>query len=215
MLAEFAKIRVGPNQRFDSSRFSDEQRKIILSAKDQALKEIRSGSPSSAQVREGWMYPPSNLGNYGKDYMFRSVVALIGLAALAPAEAVYLTARTDKEGRPLRGENHYRLHFEKGELPPVDAFWSISMYEVMQDQRAFLVDNPIHRYAIGDRTKGQKFNSDGSLDIYIQNQSPGKELQSNWLPAPPGLFRVTFRAYQPREAILSGKYSLPGIRRVD
>ena len=84
----------------------------------------------------------------------------------------------------------------------------------MPDQRAFFVDNPIHRYAIGDRTKDMKFNSDGSLDIYLQHESPGKELESNWLPAPPGLFRVTFRAFQPRQAILSGAYTLPGIERV-
>jgi hypothetical protein len=156
-----------------------------------------------------------NTGNYGKNYELRALIALVGLAALEKVEASYVTADMDKDGKPLTGENRYRLRFEKGAFPPVDAFWSLSMYEVTPDQRAFFVDNPIKRYAIGDRTKGLKYNADGSLEIYMQNRSPGKDLDTNWLPTPPGVFRVTFRAYQPREQILKGDYALPGIQRVE
>lgn len=215
LMAEFARIGVGPNQTFGHSSFSEEQRKVILRAMEAAAKEIRGGLQTAVKLREGWGYSPSHLGNYGKDYSFRATIALIGLGALEPVEAVYLTARTDKDGKPLTAGNRYRLRFEKGALPPVEAFWSLSMYEVMTDQRAFFVANPIHRYAIGDRTKGLKYNSDGSLEIYMQHQSPGKGLESNWLPVPPEAFRVTFRAYQPRESILKGEYVLPGIQRVD
>ena len=215
LMAEFARIGVGPNQPFDPSRFSEEQKKIVLEALEAAHKGIRGGLPAVGTVRNGWSYPPSHLGNFGRDYALRAVIALIGLAALEPAEACYMTSMTDREGKPLTGENRYRLRFEKGALPPVDAFWSLSMYEVMPDQRSFFVDNPIRRYAIGDRTRGLKPNADGSVDIYIHHQSPGKDLESNWLPAPPGVFRLSFRAYQPREPILKGDYTLPWIQRLE
>jgi len=216
LMAEFAKIGVGPNQNFDPNRFTEEQRKVVLAAMQEAAKGIPAGMADMAKfVKEGWLYSASNLGNYGKDYSGRALVALIGLNALEPVEAAYFTGPTDKTGKPFNGKNRYRLHFDQGALPPVDGFWSLSMYEIMPDQRAFFVDNPIHRYAIGDRTKGLKLNNDGSLDIYIQNQSPGKDLESNWLPAPPGPFRLAFRTYQPRETILKGEYKLPGVQLMD
>jgi hypothetical protein len=215
LMDEFARIRVGPDKAFDPGRFSEEQRRIILAALEAASKEIRGGISRSGKARQGWSYPPSNLGNYGRDYALRAVIALIGLAALEPAEAAYITSLTDKDGKSLIGENRYRLRFEKDALPPVDAFWSLSMYEVMPDQRSFFVDNPIHRYAIGDRTKGLKLSADDSLEIYIQHQSPSADLESNWLPAPSGGFRLIFRAYQPREPVLKGEYALPWIQRVE
>jgi hypothetical protein len=214
-MAELAKIGIGPDQTFDQSRFNEEQRKIILKAIEDTAQEMRRGLSQTGQLREGWNYPPLHLGNYGKDYPLRAVTALMGLAALEPAEAFYFGAQRDKQGNPLMGENRYRLHFNKGQLPPVEAFWSISMYEVTPDQRAFFVDNSIHRYAIGDRTKGLKFNNDGSLDIIMQRYSPGRELESNWLPTPAGVFRVSFRAYQPGQAILNGSYVMPGIQRIE
>lgn len=216
LMAEFAEIGVGPNQKFDPNRFSEEQRKVVLAALQAAAKEIPAGMADMAKLlKQGWSYSPPNLGNFGKDYSYRALVALVGFAALEPVEASYFTGLTDKNGRPLMGKNRYLLRFEKGTLPPVDAFWSLSMYEVTPEQRAFFVDNPIHRYSIGDRTKGLKFNKDGSLDIYIQNHSPGKDLESNWLPTPPGPFRLAFRTYQPREPILKGEYKLPGVQQVE
>jgi hypothetical protein len=215
LMTEFGRIGVGPNQVFDPGRFSGDQRRIALEALEAASREIRGGLSQAGKAKQGWSYPPSHLGNYGQDYAFRAVIALIGLAALEPAEAVYMTSLTDKNGRTLTGENRYRLRFEKGAMPPVDAFWSLSMYELMPDQRSFFVDNPIHRYAIGDRTKGLKAGADGSIVIYIQHHSPGKDLESNWLPAPPGVFRLSFRAYQPKEPLLKGEYALPWVERVD
>jgi hypothetical protein len=213
LMAEFARIGVGPNQAFDASRFSEERRRTMLAALEAASREIQGGMSRTGKARQGWSYPPSHLGNYGRDYALRAVIALIGLAALEPAEAAYMTSLTDKDGKPLIGENRYSLRFEKGGLPPVDAFWSISMYEVMPDQRSFFVRNPLRRYAIGNRTKELKQGADGSMEIFIQHQSPGIDLESNWLPAPPGEFRMCFRAYQPKEAILKGEYTLPWIQR--
>ena len=137
LMAELAKIGLGPDQTFDPARFKEEQRKIILKAMEDTEQAMRRGLSLPGQLREGWNYPSLHLGNYGKDYPLRAVVALAGLAALEPAEAYYFGARNDKQGNPLRGENRYRLHFNKGQLPPVEAFWSISIYEVTPDQRAF------------------------------------------------------------------------------
>jgi hypothetical protein len=215
LMAELAKIGIGPNQIFDQARFNEEQRKIILKAMEDTAQEMRRGFSRPAQLREGWNYPPMHLGNYGKDYPFRAVTALVGLAALEPAEAYYFGALMDKKGNLLSGENRYRLHFNKGQMPSVGAFWSISMYELTPEKRSFFVENPIHRYAIGDRTKGLKYNQDGSLDILIQRHSPGRAMESNWLPAPAGLFRVSFRAYQPDQAILNGTYVIPGIQLIE
>jgi hypothetical protein len=216
LMAEFAKIGVGPNQTFDPSRFSEEQRKVVLAAMQDAAKGIPMGLADLFKLlKEGWLYSNPNLGNYGKDYSLRARTVLTGIGALELVEAAYFTAVTDKTGKPFSGKNRYRLHFEKGALPPVDGFWSLSMYEVTPDRKAFFVDNPIHRYSIGDRTKGLRLNNDGSLDIYIQNQSPGMEMESNWLPAPPGPLVLVFRTYQPQEAILKGDYALPGIQRVE
>jgi hypothetical protein len=215
LMAEFSQIGIGPNQTFDPSRFSEEQRKVILNAMKEATQGIRMGLSLPFKSLEGWGYSPSKIGNYGKDYSLRAVLAFYGLGSLEPAEAVYITAQVDKGGKPLLGTSRYRLHFEKNQTPVVNAFWSISMYEVMPDRRSFFADNPIHRYSIGARTKGIKFNLDGSLDIIMQQQSPGKELESNWLPTPAGSFTVIFRAVQPGKAILDGTYILPGIEVID
>ena len=98
---------------------------------------------------------------------------------------------------------------------PVDAFWSLSMYEVAPDGRLFFLENPIKRYSIGDRTKDLKKNSDGSIDVLLQNKSPGSEHESNWLPAPKGQFKLVLRGYQPRVDVLDYRYLIPGIKKVN
>ncbi|HVN97562.1 MAG TPA: DUF1254 domain-containing protein [Syntrophorhabdaceae bacterium] len=215
LMADFAKIGVGPNQTFDPDRFNPAQRRIILKAMADASEAIRRGFPQNPRLEKGWNYPSLQIGNYGKNYQLRAAVALVGLFALEPKEAYYFGAQRDRDGNPLSGEKRYRLHFNRGELPPVQAFWSLSMYEIMPDQRGFFADNPIHRYSIGDRTRGLTFNPDGSLDIYMQRNSPGREKESNWLPTPAGRFRVSFRAYQPGQAILNGTYVMPGIESIE
>lgn len=147
--------------------------------------------------------------DYGDNYLLRATITYKGLGALPAQEALYPMSQVDANGNPLNGNGKYILHFNKNQMPPVDGFWSLSMYS----QSTFgFVENEINRYSIGDHTKDLKYNDDGSLDIYIQKQKPvGKE--TNWLPAPAENFYVVLRLYDPQEAILNGTWKVPGISR--
>ena len=153
--------------------------------------------------------PIDKIGRYGTDYLFRSIVARIGLGSNLPEDGIYPFTRVDAEGKALTGANRYVIRFPKGQLPPVGAFWSVTMYNSKQ---AF-VDNPINRYAIGDRDK-LKFDDDGSLTLYVQHESPGKDKESNWLPAPKDEFNLIMRLYSPKKEILDGTWKPPAVERV-
>ena len=141
--------------------------------------------------------------------MKRAIVAMTGLGANQPQDAVYPLLLADADGQPVTGENRYVLHFEKAELPPANAFWSVTMY----DEPGFAVPNAINRFAIGDRDD-LKYNADGSLDLYIQSQSPGAALESNWLPAAAsGKLGITMRLYAPRDVALNGTWNPPPVRK--
>jgi hypothetical protein len=154
-------------------------------------------------------HPDWKIADRTESYAVRAATALGGLWGVHGYEADYAFTFVDDRGERLSGEHSYTLHFDS--TPPVDAFWSITMYDA---DHYYLVQNPVHRYSIGDRTRGLQYNGDGSLDIYIQHASPGKERESNWLPSPAEHFRPILRMYQPREPILDGSYVLPPIRRV-
>jgi hypothetical protein len=158
---------------------------------------------------QGWSYTRPNLGIFGQDYLYRALVALSGLAALPVAEAMYLRSEGERDGA-YHGDGLYRLAVP-AEMP-VNAFWSLSMYEHTADGQRFFTDNPIGRYAIGDRTKGLKRNADGSLDIWIGRADPGGERSANWLPAPKaGPFGMTMRLYRPKPEVLDGRWKLPAV----
>jgi hypothetical protein len=140
----------------------------------------------------------------------RAVVAWGGLGANLAEDAIYPNVREDSEGRPFNGANKYVLHFDPGQTPPANAFWSLAMYN---DRQAF-VENPISRYAIGDRDQ-LKFKDDGSLDILIQHDSPGTDKESNWLPAPDGGFNLIMRIYWPKQSVLDGSWTPSPVRRVN
>ncbi len=166
------------------------------------------GSLGQIKTREGWSIAVEDIGSYGVNYAFRAGVALIGLGANLPEDSVYYNAAIDVGGNPLNGDQSYIIHFDADRLPPVKAFWSVTLY----DAEGFLVDNPISRYALTDRDPLQ-FNEDGSLTFYIQAENPGGELESNWLPAPPSeTFNLTARLYWPHEEVLSGEWFMPGVR---
>ena len=167
------------------------------------------------RIVNGWRLGSENLGNYGSDYLFRALIALTGLAALVPEEATYLSWIGKKDAPRISGHNRYRLRFEADQLPPVNAFWSLTMYEIMPDKRLFLVDNPIRRYSIGGMTEGLKYNEDGSVDLYIQHTSPGPDHESNWLPAAQDRFSLVMRAYQPDPSIIRGEYRFPELQMLD
>jgi len=163
---------------------------------------------TSLAANHGWFIPPFLNGAFGTHYAYRAVVALFGIAANRPAEALYIVGAESPGHGLLNGANDYVLHFPAGQLPPARYFWSLTMY----DQDFFLVPNAIHRYALGSHTKGLRLNADGSLDIYMQRTPPPGHL-SNWLPAPRGTFEVTLRLYGPKASALTHKYVFPPIEQ--
>lgn len=159
----------------------------------------------------GWSTPPMNLGAYGTDYATRAVVAMIGLGANLPADAMYPNAQVDAEGSALQGSHRYRLHFKARELPPVNAFWSVTAYGTDD----YLIDNPLQRFALGDRDP-LLFNTDGSLDLWIQAEAPPADKLSNWLPVRAGAaFLLNARLYWPKQEALSSAWGMPAVERVD
>jgi hypothetical protein len=175
-----------------------------------ADRRMRHAAEHPVALHEGWAMPPMNVGAYGTEYGVRAVVAMAGLGANLPADAVYPNAQFDADGQPLDGSKRYVLHFPPGETPPVKAFWSITAY----DEDGYLIANELDRYALGDRDP-LKFNADGSLDLYIQAEAPAEALRANWLPiAAQGPARVTARLYWPGQPILDGAWHMPGLRRV-
>jgi hypothetical protein len=159
----------------------------------------------------GWSTPPANLGQYGTDYRTRAVVAMVGLGANLPADAMYPQAQVDAQGATLHGSHRYRLHFRAGDLPPVKAFWSVTAYGADD----YLIDNPLHRFALGDRDP-LVFSADGSLDLWIQADAPPAERRSNWLPVKAGApFLLNARLYWPKEAALTGAWGMPAVERTD
>ncbi|MFZ5668980.1 MAG: DUF1254 domain-containing protein [Pseudomonadota bacterium] len=158
---------------------------------------------------QGWTYAKANLGEFGQDYLYRALVALSGLAALPVAEAMYMRSQGERENS-FWSEGPWRLAVPAD--MPVDAFWSLTMYRQEPSGQRFFAENPIGRYAIGDRTPGLRRNADGSLDIWIARADPGGERSSNWLPAPAsGPFNLTMRLYLPRREVLDGRWRLPAI----
>ena len=158
----------------------------------------------------GWLVSLKYIGDYGRNWLGRAVVADFALGANTAPETVYPAAHTDSRGRTLRGSRRYRIRFAKGNLPPADAFWSLTMYNANN----FLHPNSLRRYAIGDRTKGLRRGRDGSLTIAIQRTPPKGALAANWLPAPPGRFRMIMRIYEPRRSVLRGSWNPPPVLRL-
>jgi hypothetical protein len=164
-----------------------------------------------ARVVNGWQMNTDTMGVYGDNYLKRAIIAMIGLGANQLDDAIYPLNTSDADGNPLSGEHKYVLHFDKQELPPVNAFWSVTMY----DEQGFQVANPINRFAIGDRDN-LKYNADGSLDLYFQHENPGADKESNLLPSPPsGTLGVTMRVYAPKAPALDGSWNPPAIKRLD
>ena len=159
-----------------------------------------------------WSYPPLNLGRYGTDYNTRAAVAMVGLGANLPEDAAYPNTALDHQGQALNGKHRYRLHFAANALPPVKAFWSITAYGADE----FLIDNPMQRFAIGDRDP-LVFNADGSLDLWVQATPPSqKEAAANWLPVQMGApFLLNARLYWPEDKALNGQWKMPVVERLN
>lgn len=209
-LAKLARIGIVPGQDFDMSKLDPAVARGLEGAVQRAVEKLQMAAKETGAPVNGWRVPPMILGNYGTDYGARAVVALIGLGANIAQDAIYPSAFVDGDGKPLTGANRYVLHFDKGQTPPANAFWSVTMYNA----QSFFVDNPINRYNIAGWLP-LKRNPDGSLDIYIQRESAGKDKQANWLPAAAGEFSVTMRIYWPKESMLDGSWKPSAVKRVN
>jgi hypothetical protein len=208
-LAMLAKIGVVPGRDFDAGKLDPASAKGLEKSVQIALDNLQSAAKQIGKPVNGWSFPPMNVGNFGTDYVLRAVVALIGLGANIPADAIYPNAFVDGDGKPLNGAHRYVVHFDKGQTPPANAFWSLTMY----DAESFMVENPINRHNIAGWMP-LKYNKDGSLDVYIQKDTPGSDKEVNWLPAAVEDFSITMRVYWPKPAMLDGTWTPPPVRLV-
>lgn len=208
-LALLARIGVVPGQDFDTGKLDPAVAKGLEKSVAIAPEKLQAAAKHAGKPVNGWYVPPMNVADFGTDYGLRGVVALIGLGANLAADAIYPNAFTDGDGKPLSGVNRYVVHFDKGRTPPANAFWSLTMY----DAQSFMVDNPINRYDIASWMP-VKYNKDGSLDVYIQKDSPGKDREANWLPAAAADFSITMRVYWPKPAMLDGSWTPPPVKRI-
>jgi hypothetical protein len=169
----------------------------------------KAAKEAGGEGGKGWVYTTRS-GVYGVDYLYRAAIALCCLGENLPQDAVYPSLSTDSEGRPLDGNRTYLLHFDKGKFPPVDAFWSVTAY----DTEGYFIPNALNRLALGDRDK-LVTNADGSLDLYIQANTPGGDREANWLPVDKKPFTLLMRLYSPKSEFLSGSWIPPPVARAN
>ena len=209
MVARLARlgIEAGKPLQFDS--LADDVRAALNSAPKAMLEKMRQVIPTLNPVVNGWSFATSGMGVYGTDYLFRAVITMVGLGANLVEDAVYPLLLHDSNGDPLVGDRSYVLHFGANQVPPVDAFWSVTMY----DGEGFPATNDLERYAVGDRDP-LEYNDDGSLDIYMSTEKPKNAPESNWLPAPAGPIGVTMRLYSPRPEVFDGGWVPPPVKPI-
>jgi hypothetical protein len=209
MIAQLKKIGFEPGKSFELDKASPAIRMALSSAPEDAQQLMAGKMPTLARVANGWSMNTDTMGVYGNYYLKRAIITQWGLGANLPEDAIYPTNLGDETGKPLDGANKYSLHFEKGQTPPVSAFWSVTLY----DAEGFQVANPLNRFNLSSWMP-LKYNADGSLDLYFQNESPGTDKEANWLPAPKGEFNLLMRLYAPRSEALTGKWNPPPVMRV-
>ena len=207
ILAQMKRIGIEPGKSFDMDALDPEIKAALQTVPEDAQTLMTWKVPTLARVVNGWSMNTDTMGVYGNYYLKRAIVAQMGLGANLPEDAIYPLNIGDVEGKPLDGANKYVLHFDKGETPPVNAFWSITLY----DPEGFQVGNALNRFAFSSWMPF-KTNADGSLDIYFQHENPGKDLEANWLPAPKGGFNLTMRLYGPKPEVLNGKWNPPPVK---
>jgi hypothetical protein len=214
LLKLFATIGIGPGQNVDSMDEASKRGLAHAAADGRALIAQMLSAGGTSQRVNGWSYPPKTIGRAGikDDFVTRaSIQCLGGIIANDPEEAVYLNTFTSYDQSKLTGEKQYTLHFGPKDTPKVSAFWSMTMYGMDYN----LVDNPLNRYSIGDRTSGLKPDADGGLTLYVQHASPGHDKEANWLPAPEGGFYLILRTYMPSAEIVEQTWKPPALNAVN
>jgi hypothetical protein len=209
ILAQMERIGIETGKLFNMDALDPEIKAALQTVPEDAQALMKWKAETLARVVNGWSMNTDTMGVYGNYYLKRAIVAQLGLGANLPEDAIYPLNIGDANGKPLEGANQYVLHFAKGEAPPVNAFWSITLY----DPEGFQVGNGLNRFAVSSWMPF-KINADGSLDIYFQNESPGKDLEANWLPAPKGPFNLTMRVYGPKPEALNGKWNPPAVKQM-
>lgn len=217
MLAKLAKLGIVPGQPFNGSKLNPLAREAFSLVPKVGFEKImlwmKEGIfTGDMKLEHGWLFT-TKTGAYGTDYIQRALITAIGLGANLPQDAVYPTSEGPNVLASYDGGKNYVMHFEKGQIPPAKGFWSLTMY----DKDYFFVKNPINRQSISAR-EDLKRNADGSVDLYIQNQSPGPDKESNWLPAPKDKFILMLRLYWPQEtnpSILNGTWTVPAVTAVN
>jgi hypothetical protein len=217
MLDKMAEIGIVPGQPFDSSKLGPVRKEafslVPKIANEKIMLWMKEGiAVGDMKLEHGWLFT-TKAGIYGTNYRQRALITAIGLGANRPQDAVYPTSEGPSVVGSYTGEKKYVMHFPKGGLPPVQGFWSLTMY----DKDYFFVANPLNRYSISAR-QNLKRNADGSVDLYIQQESPGADKESNWLAAPKDKFILMMRLYWPKEtppSIIDGTWRIPEVKAVN
>jgi hypothetical protein len=210
ILDRMRRIGLVPGRPFDFEHAPIEVKEALEAAPAAAKQRIDEAIERGSRSVNGWAMPMEPIGTYGTDYAKRAGVARFGLGANTLDDAFYPSTGGNYSKAGLEGAKRYVMHFDKDQLPPARAFWSVTVYD--KDQR--LADNPLGRFSLGDRD-ALTFNQDGSLDIYLQRQSPGKAREANWLPTPSeGPFSATMRLYWPKREATDGTWKPPAVNAV-
>ncbi len=217
MVAKMAQLGIVPGQKFELNKLGADVSAALKDVPKAGVEKIMSwmkGSVAAGENKDinGWVFT-THTGRYGTEYVQRALITAVGLGANLPQDAVYPTSEADADGKPYMGSNKYVLHFDKGQFPPVNGFWSLTMYNA----EYFFVANPLNRYTLSARNKFTT-NADGSVDLYLQRDNPGGDKEANWLPAPDGRFILMMRLYWPKEtppSIIDGSWKIPPVRKVN
>jgi hypothetical protein len=214
MVRKMADLGIVPGKPFEAAKLGPVARDALAMvpkiAQDKIMLWMKEGIlAGDMKLKNGWLFT-TKTGLYGTNYLQRALITAIGLGANRPQDAVYPTSEGPSIPGSYTGEKTYVMHFDKGQLPPVKGFWSLTMY----DGEYFFVENPLNRYSISPR-QDLKHNPDGSVDLYIQHASPGADKESNWLPAPKDKFILMLRMYWPEEtppSIIDGTWTIPPVK---
>jgi hypothetical protein len=212
LLSKLARLGIEPGKPFEFDKLKPSVQTALKDVPKVGVDKIKAHFKEAGKETDGWVFT-TQTGLYGTNYLQRALITAIGLGANRPQDAVYPTSEVDSKGEPYSGAHRYVMHFEKGQMPPVEGFWSLTMY----DAEYFFVENKLNRYTLSARNELQP-NPDGSVDLYLQQESPGPEKEANWLPAPEGDFKLMLRLYWPKEtppSIIDGSWRIPGVSRVE
>jgi hypothetical protein len=207
-MADFARIGVIAGRRFTTEGLSPENVRALEDGVAEARVMINElANEGAGELIGNWSWAIKDISRFGRDYLLRAAVSLRNIYPNAPDHAIYGSANRDLEGNPLMGKDSYELRFEAGEFPPVNWFWSVTLYDA---ETTAMYPNPLERYTIGDRTEGIKFDDDGSLTLTIGHAEP--EDKANWLPAPEGAFYLIIRLYGAKPEVMAGQWTPPPVR---